>query len=583
MRYDDELDQMRAGKSRRKSKAPKSRRKSSGGPRSTREGGGKRRDPAKRRRVKIIIAEVVVLIVLLVFAAYTYVSRMFSKMNQENFDEEQVINSEITEEQKEQMKGYWTVACFGLDPRSGNLSDVNMICNINRETGEIRLVSIFRDTYLNISEKNSYNKINAAYGQGGPTQAVAALNKNLGLNITEYASFSWEAVAQAINLLGGVDIEISDAEFYYMNAFITETVQVTGIYSTQLKKSGLNHLDGVQAVAYGRLRLMDNDYARTERQRIVLNKAFEKAKQADWAVLNNIIQTVIIPNVSTNIDINDIIPMAWDIKKYHMGETAGFPFARGEVRKAGKITDIVVPQTLETNVVQLQKFLFDVDDYQVPSNVKQISNHIAEATGLSTPAKPVTGHVRTDQGFVPKKKSSSTTNTSSKTEETTKAEETTENETTTAYETDEYGNLIDPPEDLLPSESTSEGESQAYESGPGYPTEEYGPGSSAANPGNISGTQGTTAAYNGTQSNKPQESKTQESKPQESKTPVSSPQGETTAAVRPGGEISSSAPETTNVSPGNDSTTAAPATGQIVLPPGQETGPGYQPGPGGGN
>lgn len=567
MRYDDELEQKRTGKSRRKSDTQKSRRKSSTGSVNSRT--GKRKNPAKRRRVKIIIAEIVVLIALLLFAVYTYVSRMFSKMNQENFDEEQVINSEITDEQKEQMKGYWTIACFGLDPRSGNLSDVNMICNINRETGEIKLVSIFRDTYLNISEKNSYNKINAAYGQGGPTQSVAALNKNLGLNITEYASFSWEAVAQAINLLGGVDIEISDAEFYYMNAFITETVEVTGIYSTQLKKSGMNHLDGVQAVAYGRLRLMDTDYARTERQRIVLNKAFEKAKQADWAVLNNIIQTVIIPNVSTNISIDDIIPMAWDIKKYHMGETAGFPFARNEVKKVGKITDIVVPQTLESNVVQLHKFLFDVDDYQAPSNVKQISNHIAEATGLTTPAKPVTGHVRTDQGFIPKKKAATKTADTTKAAETTEAEETTSEETTAVYETDAYGNLIDPPEDMLPSESTSQGDNQSYVPGPGYPTQEYGPGSSAVNPGNVPGSQ---------QSSAPQE------------TTGSQTQNETTAPIRPGGGNISPSTGTTEAqttaaptaAPGNNNTSSGmtPSSEAPALPNGVETGPGYQPGPG---
>lgn len=130
------------------------------------------------------------------------------------------------------------------------MSDVIIICNINQETGEIKLVSLFRDTYLNVDDKNGYNKINQAYFRGGPKQAVEALNRNLDLEIDDYATFNWKAVADAINILGGVDVELSKAEFYYINAYITETVNSTGVGSYQLKSAGPNHLDGIQAVAY---------------------------------------------------------------------------------------------------------------------------------------------------------------------------------------------------------------------------------------------------------------------------------------------------------------------------------------------
>ena len=151
----------------------------------------------------------------------------------------------------------------------GTNADVNMICNINRDTGEIRLVSVYRDTYLNVSKEGTYNKLNYAYAVGGPEQAIETLNRNLDLEINDYMTFNWKAVANAIDILGGVDIELSKAEFYYINSFITETVKATGIGSHQLTHAGMNHLDGVQAVAYGRLRLMDTDFARTERQRTV--------------------------------------------------------------------------------------------------------------------------------------------------------------------------------------------------------------------------------------------------------------------------------------------------------------------------
>lgn len=233
-------------------------------------------------------------------------------------------------------KGYWTIAIFGVDSRDGKLekgalSDVEMICNIDKATGEIKLVSVFRDTYLKINSEGTYHKINEAYFKGGHKQAVEALNENLDLKIDDYATFNWKAVAEAINILGGVDIEITDAEFSYINGFITETVNSTGIGSYQLKSAGMNHLDGVQAVAYARLRLMDTDFNRTERQRKVVTLALEKAKQADFGTLKTLVSTV-FPQISTSIGIDDLFTIAKGITKYHIGETAGFPFSRTTMR-----------------------------------------------------------------------------------------------------------------------------------------------------------------------------------------------------------------------------------------------------------
>ena len=259
----------------------------------------------KKRKIWFIILESVMLIGILCFAGYSYISSRLDLMQRLPWNPDEIKNVEISEEKQEQMSGYWTIAVFGVDSRNssvgkGNNSDVNILCNIDQGTGEIRLVSVYRDSYLNISDKNTYNKINAAYMQGGPEQVVKALNRNLDIDIDDYATFNWKAVADAINILGGIDVEITKSEFYYINAFISETVKATGVASTQLKSAGMNHLDGVQAVAYGRLRLMDTDYARTERQRKVISLAFEKMKKADWATINNIVQTV-FPQVATSI------------------------------------------------------------------------------------------------------------------------------------------------------------------------------------------------------------------------------------------------------------------------------------------
>ena len=407
--------------------------------------------------------------------AYAFVARRWSLLQRdETFSVQSVKNEELADETLEKMEGYWTVAVFGVDSRGSNTgkganADVNMVFNINRDTGEIRIVSVFRDSYLNIDDKGSYNKLNQAYFVGGASQAVKALNKNLDLDIQDYVTFNWKAVADAINILGGIDMEISKAEFSYINSFITETQKATGIPTTQLKSAGMNHLDGVQAVAYGRLRLMDTDFARTERQRKVIQAAFEKAKKADFSVLNNIIVTV-APQVSTNIDTMDLVRMAQDISKYHIGETGGFPFARGDANM-GKKGACVIPTTLESNVVELHKFLFDDEDYTTTDQVKRISAKIISDTGLSKEGEFVY-HADTSGGSVYRP------TTAAAEEETSEVLETDEDGNpieTEEPETDEDGNIIETKEpetdeDGNPIETE---EPETDEDGNPIETEEY--------------------------------------------------------------------------------------------------------------
>lgn len=285
--------------------------------------------------------------------------------------------------------GYWTVAVFGVDSRDGKtgkgaLSDVEMVASINKKTGEIRLVSVFRDSYLRMDSEGNYDKINEAYFLGGHEQAVDALRDNLDLKIDDYATFNWKAVVDAINVLGGIDLEITDREFAYINSFITETVNSTGVGSVQLEHSGMNHLDGVQAVAYARLRLMDTDFNRTERQRKVLGLTMEKAKQADFKTLKTLVGAV-YPQISTSVGVDDILGVAKNARKYYIGQTSGFPFSHSEMKISKK--SCVVPTTLESNVVQLHAFLYDDTSYQPSGMVQEISAHIAKKSGLGEPGK----------------------------------------------------------------------------------------------------------------------------------------------------------------------------------------------------
>ncbi len=411
----------------------------------------RRKKPTKKKGKlrRIIIMSVLEVFVLFGIFSYAYVLKQYNKIQRPDFEAEDVKNEDLSVETQQKLEGYWNIAVFGIDSRSskaveGN-SDVIMIASINKDTGEIRLVSVFRDTYLKVSD-SSYNKINSAYATGGPQQAVKALNQNLDLDITDYVTFNWKAVATGINILGGVDIELSKAELHYINSYITETVKSTGIGSVQIKGTGMHHLDGVQAVAYARLRYMDNDFARTERQRKVVTHAFEKAKKADLNTLNGLLGNM-LSMVATNLTWQDGLDAIANINKYHLGENGGFPFARGDANM-GKKGACVIPQTLETNVKELHKFLFDDESYEVSDTVKQISNKISSDSGMYNEGKYV-GHVSTDGGYIgytgeSSKKSEDSNNSgtpSNSSKKTSESESKKLNKDDMLAETDENGNI----------------------------------------------------------------------------------------------------------------------------------------------
>ncbi|MBQ5660127.1 MAG: LCP family protein [Lachnospiraceae bacterium] len=550
MNYDDELERAKAKRSRKRTSetAAATRATAANHANQTVQSANSARATYRRRKKKNKARKIILIVVLVLFAViaaagfgiYKYFDNKVESMDQVDFKVPEVQNLNLTEEKREQMeKGFLTVAVFGVDSRDnslgkGNQSDVIMIANLNRETGEIKLVSVFRDTYLNVSDKNTYNKINAAYASGGPEAAVKAINKNLDLNITHYATFNWKAVATVINILGGVEVDISKSEFYYINAFITETVKGTGIGSVQLKAPGVHNLDGVQAVAYGRLRLMDSDYARTERQRIILTKAFEKLKKADLTTLNSVVGHVMEMS-STNIKWEELLSLAGGISKYHLSETTGFPAARGEakIKIGSNKLSCVIPQTLESNVISLHNFLFGEENYEPSATVKEISAKIAHVSGLATEAEEI-GSVAVDQGYIPKPTTTAAAPAETKKEsEAGKTEETSATETAEASDEGEFESTAEGE-----SESTSEGESESETAAPLWPGINNGPG---MGPG--SSTEATTEVLR-------PGGPASAVKPTESKGPGSAPEvPEATTSAGPGGVTNSDNQTSATIAP----------------------------------
>lgn len=328
----------------------------------------------------LLILGIVILIALMVVVVY--IASKFSKLNTEKIADEEIHVNEFEEE--EVGVGYTNFVLFGGDSRTGDVdknlnTDAIIVVSLNNETKEVKMVSVYRDTLLDLSN-GKIQKCNAAYSSGGATQAINMLNMNLDLNIQKYVTVDFGAVADVIDMLGGIEVDVSEAEWQAVNMYIDETGMVAGKDAVHLTHAGVQTLDGVQATTYARIRKgVGDDYARVERQRLVIEKTVEKAMQADFSTLNKMVDQV-LPKVATNLTTSEILKYAKSITKYQIGESTSFPFDIGSGVIAGK-GDCIYPVTLYSNVQQLHEFLYGTVDYQPSQKVQSISNEIAYVTG----------------------------------------------------------------------------------------------------------------------------------------------------------------------------------------------------------
>ena len=348
---------------------------------------------AKRRLVKnipLLIAEICMLVAAVVIL-YVVVTAT-DEVERRPIDKGRIIiNKEVKQTQKKKKeeqkvsKGYHNSALFGVDARDGQLgrgtrSDTIIIASINLDTQEIKLVSVFRDTYLNLSN-DTYNKCNAAYAQGGPEQAISMLNMNLDLDITDYVTVGFGGLIDSIDALGGIEMEIQDAEISHLNNYQLTMAEELGVDYTPIEHSGKQLLNGMQATAYCRIRYTKgDDFRRAERQRDVLTAMVEKAKEASVSSLKEMV-TAILPEVETSLGVNDIVSVLGTVAGYNVVASDGFPFEDGRVgATVGSKGSCVIPVDLTDNVTALHELLYPGTEYQPSQQVHSISLEIAALT-----------------------------------------------------------------------------------------------------------------------------------------------------------------------------------------------------------
>ena len=349
--------------------------------------------PRKKRRKVLFFLEIIVLL-LFIGGLYVY-GQISAKLDKIDIQETDLQEQDIvTNDQAPQMTGYTTYALFGLDHRSKNEklntenSDTIIIASINNDTKAVKLVSVYRDTLLNVKD-DTYSKANAAYALGGPAQAVNMLNTNLDLNITDYVSIDFDALVTVIDCLGGLDIPLSYAEIVHMNNYCVETAEETGKSYTPVELPepkpedqeaivGTYHLNGVQATSYCRIRYTASlDMGRTERQRRVIQMIVDKAKKAGLSTIFDIMDQV-FPMVKTSVSKTEILKLIPAMIGYCIDETTGFP---QDYKFATVKGSVIVPTTLDSNVLKLHQFLYGNTNYTPTQDVLNKSAQIAAIVG----------------------------------------------------------------------------------------------------------------------------------------------------------------------------------------------------------
>ena len=349
--------------------------------------------PRKKRKKVLFILEIIVLL-LFIGGLYVY-GQISAKLDKIDIQETDLQEQDIvTNDQAPQMTGYTTYALFGLDHRSKNEklntenSDTIIIASINNDTKAVKLVSVYRDTLLNVKD-DTYSKANSAYALGGPTNAVSMLNTNLDLNITDYVAIDFNALVTVVDCLGGLDIPLSYAEIVHMNNYCVETSEETGKSYTPVELPDPKpedeeaivdtyHLNGVQATSYCRIRYTASlDMGRTERQRRVIQMIVDKAKKAGLSTIFDIMDQV-FPMVKTSVSKTEILKMIPAMIGYSIDETTGFP---NDYKFAQVKGSVIVPTTLESNVLKIHQFLYGDASYTPTQDVLNRSAQITNIAG----------------------------------------------------------------------------------------------------------------------------------------------------------------------------------------------------------
>ena len=207
---------------------------------------------------------------------------------------------------------WWNVLLLGCDSYTKNdyqRTDSMIIVSINAAKGQVKLTSLMRDTWIPVPGSKNHRKLTELCAVGGPELTIRAINESFGMNISDYALISMEGMAEIIDLIGGLDLDVTEEERKALNKGLFDLSPLSGMEPLEQSGEGV-HLNGNQATAFARIRKIDSDYVRTERQRTVLLAIADKIKNGASAGTLLTIVTTLMGYVDTNLSLTEIMTIA---------------------------------------------------------------------------------------------------------------------------------------------------------------------------------------------------------------------------------------------------------------------------------
>ena len=319
----------------------------------------------------VLVIVLIVLVLALIVVSYAY-SKLSMIDRVESVSKEELSCVDVD--------GYVNILLLGVDSRNmkdikGAGADAIMVLSLEEETGKVRLMSVYRDTYLKNGNYDSYGKITDANRIGGPELMMKTLNQAMDLNIHQFVVVNFKIVSDLVNAVDGITVDVKDYEIDELNKYTIETAENIGQKKYNLvKKPGKQKLEGVQAVSYGRIRKgVGDDFKRTERMRTVISKVFSKLQKASPRELDKLLNKL-LPQVQTNMKTKDMLVMASQLPNYKISGSTSWPY---DVT-TGYLNEIsyVFADDLLSNTIKLHEKMFGQTDYEPSQRLYEINNHI---------------------------------------------------------------------------------------------------------------------------------------------------------------------------------------------------------------
>lgn len=329
----------------------------------------------KKKKLIILLSIIILLIVSIFIGLNIYVDSIISRVEEGEtiHTEDAEIAQEVLE--REEVKDIENIALFGVDNSGAKYneerSDAMKIISLNKTDKTIAITSVERDVVVYIpGDYQKYGHFNWAYWFGGPKLAVQTLNYNLDLDITKYVTFTFGAVEDLVDLLGGIDVELTGNE-----------AAIVGIGSY----AGTYTLNGKQALSYSRIRKLDSDFTRMERQNYVIQAVMNKLKNQDILTIMNIVNEM-LPSINTNLTVNEIKDYITSLLSYDLGNIEQYKEPSGEYNDIQTCPGLggYIVRSYSGMVENLHKNIYKVDSYEVSQRVKDNEERIYSTYGEFT-------------------------------------------------------------------------------------------------------------------------------------------------------------------------------------------------------